>query len=77
MLRPTDRVNKAISSLQGNPNWDEFRTWLELSYAKEATDHVRDTVSPDSKYRIGQGVSLALYELIQIIKSARTEASKK
>lgn len=71
MFRATERVNRAILALNGNPNWEEIKEWLNTSYAGEATAHIRDTISDDSKYRISQGMVLRLFELCQIISKSR------
>lgn len=71
MFRATDRINRAILALNGNPNWEEIKDWLNKSYAEEAHSHIRDMVSEDTKYRINQGMIFRLLELIQIIQKAR------
>lgn len=77
MFRATEKVNRAIIALNGNPYWEDIKEWLHTSYGEEAHNHIKDMSSSDSKYRLNQGMVFRLFELIQIIKSARENLIQK
>ena len=55
MIKPTEKINRAILSLNGNHDWEVIKQWLDDSYVSMATDHIMDMVSNEARYRILQG----------------------
>lgn len=55
MIRPSEKINRAILDLDGNPHWEEIKKWFNDSYLKLSIDHIQDTVSTDAKHRVLQG----------------------
>lgn len=55
MIRPTEKINRAILALDGNPNWEEIKKWFNDSYLKLSIDHIQDMISSEAKYRVLQG----------------------
>lgn len=77
MFRATDRINRAIVALNGDPNWEAIKEWLRTSYANEAHRHVSDMMSDEGKYRFNQGAAFRLIEFITIIDKAKENIIKK
>jgi len=71
MIRPNERINRAILGLEGNPNWEAIKKWLDESYLKLSTDHIHDMLSNEAKYRVIQGQARELWLLRNYVAMAR------
>jgi hypothetical protein len=69
MKKVTEQVEMAMLSLDGNPQFEIIKTWIEdiLKEQREFNDY--EAVS-DSIVRIGQGRAQVLREILEDIKSA-------
>lgn len=71
MLKPSEQVNMAIISLDGNANFEDIKKWLTDSFKRESSELILDENSPDHQHRIKQGMSKQLYQLTNFILKAR------
>lgn len=76
MIKPDDRVLKAIVALTGNPHWDIVKKWIEDSFWAQAADHAIDVVSDERKDLIKKGQTLELSQLKNHIAKARDTLQK-
>jgi hypothetical protein len=71
MIRPDDKVNKAIVALTGNGHWEIVKKWIEDSFWAQAAEHAIDVVSDDRKDLINKGRTYELSLLKNHITKAR------
>lgn len=70
MIKPDERILKAINSLEGNPDWEIIRRWLRESLGQAFIDSA--TYRPDlSIYPFNSGRIFELKELINTIDKSR------
>ena len=70
MIRPDERILKAIGSLEGNPDWETIRRWIKESLGQVFIDSA--TYRPDlSVYPFNSGRAFELKELVNCIDRSR------
>ena len=70
MIKPDERILKAINSLEGNPDWETIRRWLKDSLGQAFIDSA--TYRPDlSIYPFNSGRAFELKELATYIDKSR------
>jgi len=67
MIRPDERVNRAITNLQGNQNWEVIKKWIEDSFVAQAVHNALDMVSDERKDLINKGKANQLNILKELI----------
>ena len=74
LLKPPVRIIAALSSLEGNSDFEEVCKWLEESLAviRESNDSTRDEVQS----RWNQGASQAIAEFLEKKRNARDTLHK-
>lgn len=77
MIKPTEKINRSILSLNGNHDWEVIKQWLDDSYVAMATDHIMDMVSNETRYRILQGQAFELLRLRNFIAKAKDNLEKR
>lgn len=76
MIKPDERINRAITNLQGNQNWEIVRKWIEDSFIAQATQNATDIVSDERKDTINKGKAMQLHILKEVINKAIHETKK-
>jgi len=70
MIKPDERILKAINSLEGNPDWETIRRWLKDSLGQAFIDSAM--YRPDlSIYPFNSGRAFELKELVNTIDKSR------
>jgi len=70
MIKPDERILKAINSLEGNPDWETIRRWLKDSLGQAFIDCA--AYRPDlSIYPFNSGRAFELKELVNSIEKSR------
>ncbi len=70
MIKPDERILKALNSLEGNPDWESIRRWLRDSLGQVFIDLA--AYRPDlSVYPFNSGRSFELKELVTYIDKSR------
>jgi hypothetical protein len=75
MIRPDEKVLRAILSLEGNPNWEIIRHWFRESLGEVFLD--QGVYVPElTKYPFNAGRNKELKELVNHIDKARESLEK-
>ncbi len=70
MIKPDERILKAINSLEGNPDWGIVRKWFKDSLGQAFIDSA--SYRPDlSVYPFNSGRAFELKELVNTIDKSR------
>ena len=70
MIKPDERILKALRSLEGNPDWETIRRWLKDSLGQAFID--ASSYRPDlSVYPFNSGRAFELKELVTYIDKSR------
>jgi len=70
MIKPDERILKAFSSLDGNPDWEIVRKWIKDSLGQAFIDSA--TYRPDlSIYPFNSGRAFELKDLVTYIDKSR------
>ena len=70
MIKPDERILRAINSLDGNPDWEILRRWFKDSLGQAFIDS--STYRPDlSIYPFNGGRAAELKELVNYIDKSR------
>ncbi len=70
MIKPDERILKALNSLDGNPDWEILRRWLKDSLGQAFVDSA--SYRPDlSIYPFNSGRAFELKELVTYIDKSR------
>jgi hypothetical protein len=70
MIKPDERILKAIRSLEGNPDWETIRRWLKDSLGQAFID--ASSYRPDlSIFPFNSGRASELKELVNTIDKSR------
>jgi len=71
-IKADEKVLRAIASLEDNPHFTILKDWISSSFLSMSTSLSLDMILPDKVHFIAQGKAIALYEIREIIKNART-----
>ena len=70
MIKPDERILKALNSLDGNPDWEILRRWFKDSLGQAFIDSA--TYRPDlSIYPFNSGRAFELKDLVTYIDKSR------
>lgn len=76
MVRPSERVNRAIISLEQNTDWMIVREWIDQCFQYLSESNTLDRVSDEKGHRINQGRALFAWEMGDFIRKARENLAK-